>query len=281
MLPCSKVNSIKCLIENLQRQLDVLVTELKPQSMAGSDPSALPLPSYAFGTESSEPLREPTSLPNFDTNQSRRSMSRFHGSSSSEYCLNLAQAKLCQVQDLDGSHNHETTPSLNNGVTADGELNIDSEDNDPCVFRQLEVVTSNDTTAQLPRLLSKSEALRLLHVYQGVVGDLHPIVGVEYLMEQVETLYTIHDIELSSRKSNALKIDDDDIYILNVVCSIALTAETTGRSVIGRALYHSVQGKIQTKMIYRETNTPSVVLLLLAVRSNIITIIYFTSIKYV
>jgi hypothetical protein len=93
-----------------------------------------------------------------------------------------------------------------------------------------------------------------LRVYQEVVGELHPIVDIECLMEQVDILYAARDIGLSLRRSNALQIDDNDIHILNIVCTIALTAETTGQSIIGRALYQSAQGKIQMRMICRETN---------------------------
>lgn len=133
----------------------------------------------------------------------------------------------------------------------------------------------------MPRLLSKSETLRFLHVYQEAIGEMHPIVDTECLMEQVEILYAVRDIEPSSRRSSVSQKDDDDIHTLNIVCSIALTAETTWKSIVGRALYQSLQGRIQMKMISRETNSRSVVLLLLAVRSNILVIAYFSSIKYV
>jgi hypothetical protein len=108
MVACSKVNSIKDQIENLQRQLDEFVKDLKPQSIDSSEQSALPSPlrpqRHAFEAKSSPaPLREPTYLTNFNINKPKYPTPRFYESSSSEYSLNLAQTKLCKTQGLDDS----------------------------------------------------------------------------------------------------------------------------------------------------------------------------------
>lgn len=113
MVTCSKVNSIRGQIENLQSQLDELVMSLKPQSMDSFDRYALPSPSqhqrHAFEAKfSPAPRKESSDLTSCNVNEPKRSMPRFYGSSSSEYSLNLAQTKLGQTQDLDDSPICET-----------------------------------------------------------------------------------------------------------------------------------------------------------------------------
>lgn len=117
---------------------------------------------------------------------------------------------------------YETIPGLDGETNTDDELCVNPEALD--IFRQPRDTPYN-TTTQVPRLLSKSETLRLLHVYQEAIGEMHPIVDTECLIEQVEILYAVRDIEPSSRRSNVSQKDDDDIHTLNIVCSIALTAD--------------------------------------------------------
>jgi hypothetical protein len=124
-----------------------------------------------------------------------------------------------------------------------------------------------DTPCTVPvhRLLSKADTFRLLQVYQEVIGNFYPILDLQSLGEEAGRLHDYGGIDLGLRRGNSSHVDNDSMLLLNLVCSIALTAETTGISKIAQVFYESAQSAIQTNITARKLQIRDVVLVLLAV----------------
>lgn len=181
------------------------------------------------------------------------------------------------MQNLDSSPNtapqHEAIPIPDQELSSDEGHSLLLETEDPRISRQFQEILFHSTTPQLASLLSKTETLRLLSVYPEIVGNLHPIMDIDCLVEQVERLYTAQDSELDASRGNIMQMDRDDIDILSIIYTIALIGETNGQSRMGQLLYQTVEDNLQTKITGPETNTQSVVLQILAVRFHILFVV--------
>lgn len=116
------------------------------------------------------------------------------------------------------------------------------------------------------RKIGKNRALKLINVYQEVIGHLHPVVDIEQQKSQLNTIYALLESAPEGRNTYP-EIEQDSLDITKMVLSIALLAQTTGQSEIASALYNTVQSRIQDAMTSDTKNIQSVVLTLLAVRS--------------
>ncbi|KAJ4856772.1 fungal specific transcription factor domain-containing protein [Trichoderma breve] len=177
----------------------------------------------------------------------RRNLSdlQFHGPSSSEYGLNIAQ----------------NSSGIDEMTTVTEELNNNDSWGGGDVFHE---PLDAPCTVPVHRLLSKADTFRLLHVYQEVIGNFYPILNLQSLGEEAEKPHDCGGIDLGLRRGNSSHVDSDSILVLNLVCSIALTAETTGRSKIAQVFYESAQSAIQTNVTARKLQIRDVVLVLLA-----------------
>ncbi|KAL6885694.1 hypothetical protein GGI43DRAFT_418918, partial [Trichoderma evansii] len=262
------VQSIQDSILSLQKLLDRIATRINHQ--ARNEPtqaSTLSPPQQEnriFETQSSFAThREPASFPEND--RIDHSNLRFHGSSSSDYSLNIAQILLRHKDGLDvsiGSASHQTASSFGAMTVTTADLYNNAAWGCGDVFHQ---PLATSCTVPVHRLLSKVDALRLLRVYQEVVGDLYPILDMQSLYRQLERLYVSGGVGLGLRRCNSSHVDDHHILVLNLVCSIALRAETAGTSKVAEVLYESVQSSIEKIVIRQKIQVRNVVLVLLAV----------------
>ncbi|KAK0760457.1 hypothetical protein N5P37_006651 [Trichoderma harzianum] len=88
--------------------------------------------------------------------------------------------------------------------------------------------------------------------------------NLQSLGEEAGRLHDYGGIDLGLRRGNSSHVDNDSMLLLNLVCSIALTAETTGISKIAQVFYESAQSAIQTNITARKLQIRDVVLVLLA-----------------
>lgn len=283
----SKGESISRVVLALQAQLDSLVThmelsnELHTSPVVAIDP-ALPRQSAAprqntvlEGSGSAiPPSRDaqinanPTSTSDAPTvavaNTSKPSTRRFYGPTSPDYSLNAATIKLRLAQAPPGGPTitEETNPSLEDDQTDDDERTlIQDESHGSAVQERLAKTRLRQCLAQLPWLIARNDALRLLNVYHNVIGRLHPILDPKRLVEQAEACYVFH----SKPTSDASILHEDTILILYLALSIALAAEPASQSHVGKTLYKGVEHLIKLKLASEVSSLDHVLIALLAV----------------
>ncbi|SCV30702.1 uncharacterized protein FFB14_03183 [Fusarium fujikuroi] len=101
--------------------------------------------------------------------------------------------------------------------------------------------------------IDKQEALRLCHVYEEEVGNSYPFLTLSSLVDSAHKLYDA--MEAGSRSGFAFAslpgpplITADEIDILRLALSSALTIETSGSSGLGNALFAKAQERISSKI---------------------------------
>lgn len=262
------MQSIQSSIKSLQKQLDNITAHINYQARNEASQAA-PRPLSQSERHVSEaqssfiPPLQATSLAEND--RINLSDLQFHGPSSSEYGLNIAQVMLRQSSGSDITitwSDHQNNSDIDEMTTVTEELNNNGSWGGGDVFHQ---PLDAPCTVPVHRLLSKADTFRLLHVYQEVIGNFYPILNLQSLGEEAERLHDCGGIDLGLRRGNSSHVDNDSILILNLVCSIALTAETTGISKIAQVFYESAQSAIQTNVTARKLQIRDVVLVLLAV----------------
>lgn len=258
------VQSIQNSIKSLQKQLDNITThinyQVRNETFQTTPRPLLQQQNRVLETESSF-------IPQLQAENDRINLSdlQFHGPSSSEYGLNIAQMILRHSNKPDISitkGNGQNSSGINETTTGTEELNNNDSWGGGDVFHQ---PLDAPCTVPVHRLLSEADVLRLLHIYQEVIGNLYPVLNLQSLSGEAERLYEFGGIDLGLRRADSSHVDNDAILVLNLVCSIALTAETTGTSKIAQVLYESAHGAIQTNVTARKLQIRDVVLVLLAV----------------
>ncbi|XEV01553.1 hypothetical protein FSHL1_006840 [Fusarium sambucinum] len=146
-------------------------------------------------------------------------------------------------------------------LRAQGSRAGDSESSDPA--NQSETIlhgpseaqeswTFNNSTIDPLWLMDKQEALRLCHVYEEEIGTSYPFLALSGLVENANKLYDA--MEAGSRSGFAFAslpgppiITADEIDILRLALSTALTIETSSSSGLGSALFAKAQERISRK----------------------------------
>lgn len=200
----------------------------------------------------------------------------FCGATSSEYTFNMAEQNIVQqhihpIQPSEMPPNSMPTPKHSPYFT---ERQTTHDDSNSSIENHQSIQTSQassacfceDCTRSL-RMLVKDEALRLVDIYEEVVGNLHPFFNQKRFKSQVEAVYTA--IESNQPEiERQYNVDSDTMDIIKVALAIPLLALGIGNSDIGTSLYASVQDKVQNAVFSPIKNVKKIVLLLLAVRPS-------------
>ncbi|KAK6224409.1 fungal specific transcription factor domain-containing protein [Colletotrichum tabaci] len=121
-------------------------------------------------------------------------------------------------------------------------------------------------------LINEEEAVRLCNVYEEEIGIQYPFLDIQRLIAQVRGLY--HAMSSGSRLGFAFAaipgptiIDPQDLGLVKMVLSAALTVEAGGSSQLGKSLFLDVR-KSSNDKLWEAANTKSTMLfILLAVYS--------------
>jgi hypothetical protein len=149
----------------------------------------------------------------------------FFGPTCPDYSLNMAQLRLRQGGFSKISQENPNLASTDYGSSEDeeprgGSATVDAE-------RLRLAAASNQGVRQrlvdFRNLFALQEAIPLLYAYQEVVGEYHPILAIDQLVQQVEGWYSCAAPEMSSSVDPS---DENTLVIINIVLSIALYAES-------------------------------------------------------
>lgn len=207
----------------------------------------------------------------------------FCGATSTEYTLNMVERNIVAQRisaDQNNKMPHSPIPATKHSLYF-AEKQPRHDDVSSSVENQQTNKASQASSACLCedctralRMLTKEEALRLVEIYEEVVGHLHPFFNQEWFRLQVEAAYTAiesHEAEVAHQ----CKVDSDTLDNIKVALAIPLLALGIGSSDIGTSLYASVQDKVHSAVFAPIKSVKKIVLLLLAVRLQFQTAVHF------
>lgn len=256
----------------MQRQIDMLVNlrTLQHSDFGQDDHGASESLSqgmtHARTTKSSHKHQTPSeSTP-------EKNIDVFCGATSSEYTFNMAERNIVEQHINPTQYNempHNPTPASKHSPYFASKQS--HNDNNSSLGDKQSMKTSPASSACLCedctrplRLLTRDEALRLVDLYEEVVGHLHPLFNQKRFKSQVEAVYT--GIESHHAKiEHQSKIDSDTLDNIKVALAIPLLALGIGNGDIGTSLYANVQEKVQNAVFAPIKSVKKIVLLLLAV----------------
>ncbi|KAL6790922.1 hypothetical protein J3E68DRAFT_81718 [Trichoderma sp. SZMC 28012] len=254
----SEIGRLARLVENMQSQINVLIELNKgPNNGQGGHPSSI------LDTKPSTPSScsvRSCSDSSCEQDSARHASPRYWGATSSDYTLNVVRFCIRPVKfQLGYTCRHRKIACYSPDPTPDSYEGVE----EPSESRQrMSACFCSDCTRCLHKI-GKNRALKLIDVYQEVIGHLHPVVDIEQQKSQLNTIYALLESAQEARNTYP-EIEQDSLDITKIVLSIALLAQTTGQSGIASALYNSVQNRIQDAMTSDTKNIQSVVLTLLA-----------------
>lgn len=121
---------------------------------------------------------------------------------------------------------------------------------------------------QFRSLFDSQEAMRLLSVYQEVIGDFHPVIDINGLMAQAQRWYAEDNSPWSLSPEGGGTSVDQDLVILNLALAIALRAESTSSvSEVERYITENCQGAANARITAPVSSVKQVTIALLSVRS--------------
>ncbi|RFU30938.1 hypothetical protein B7463_g5421, partial [Scytalidium lignicola] len=172
------------------------------------------------------------------------SLPDFNGPTSSDFSFSIARMILEQGRD------GPTEPESRNTEIAGSITTLEEED----------YQTPEDHSMMINigplHTINSSEALRLIDVYNEVVGILHPIVDIELMKRQAEAF-------CSSSSQVEFSTEDDDINQLKMVIAIALLAEGGGYNSIAVQIHESLHLVVSEQILSNKFTLQGHVLLLL------------------
>lgn len=199
---------------------------------------------------------------------------RFCGPTSPDYSLNVAQIRLYQGDFGDRSDGRRLRlPSIDDNQSDDDEsLDGDEIETTSGIVsgRSLEKLTG------FRRLLSKSDAIRLIQTYREVFHSFHPILDISSISQQVEAWYDYPcrdsgSLPNRSGQSNpsdsnpAPSMEEFTLLSINLVLAIALCVEPSSNVDVSKAIYAYCREAIHRTTICPAPDIGNAVIALLVV----------------
>lgn len=102
--------------------------------------------------------------------------------------------------------------------------------------------------------ISKDEAIRLCRVYEEEMGLMYPLINMEKLLSQVDSLFKFTEAAARSGLMNPFKagpdkLENSDILILKMVLASSLVVEGDGQSDLAKELYESCREGFEARML--------------------------------
>ncbi|CAH0036149.1 unnamed protein product [Clonostachys rhizophaga] len=192
----------------------------------------------------------------------------FVGPTSPDYSLNVAQIKLSgpslQHQQPRLAFIHQDTVDQQDPPSEEDALH---PTDDVDVFDTSSAHSDKDHAKllQFRSVIGLQETLRLLHVYQEVIGELHPIVDIDELASQAPSCYEESDSGICDLFNRGpCEVSEEQLLILNLILAIALRADSnTASHHTGILLRQSFQDIVNAKLATPAYSLNHVIIILL------------------
>lgn len=121
-------------------------------------------------------------------------------------------------------------------------------------------------------LIEHSEVVRLLRVYEEEIGIMYPVVDIDKVLKQANSLYKFISASLRTGFGHpglpgSDTFDDEETTVLKMVLAITLTVEGHGRSDLGQRFFDAAKPATDLKLV-TALDIKSVVLTVLTVRAT-------------
>ncbi|KAM3414779.1 hypothetical protein BST61_g9930 [Cercospora zeina] len=190
---------------------------------------------------------------------------RFFGHMSPDYSFHMARNKL--LRDNGGSRDRNASMSIP-GIdqTLASDLDRLQTGLRSSTVAGLSFPTFN-SLVEVPLRMTLAEALRLLDVYDQVVGQRNPFVELAVLKEQTTRWYEwgAEVVDKIDGTPRPCPLDENDSLILLLAISIAVAAEVSStRAETCEQIYTRVEESIKTKLVSPVTNMRDIIIILLS-----------------
>ncbi|KAH6968122.1 hypothetical protein DER45DRAFT_638427 [Fusarium avenaceum] len=195
----------------------------------------------------------------------------FYGPTSPDFSLNFAQIRVRQTCSSSDAVYHKqlqlasigTEPAVVDAMSDEGEVG------DPLTPALVGGHGYPRSLMGFRSLINYKEALRLLALYQDIVGDFHPFVNLDRLVAKTRAWY------LGSTETPRLGQDtgsggstklslEEDLLTYNLVLSIALHADTESRnSGVEAIIWKTCRAAVNNQLISQTTGMQHVIIVLL------------------
>jgi hypothetical protein len=272
----SEIERLTGLVENMQKQIDMLVSISTLPNNVPQQSDYTASESLSQGMTHARTAKSIHKHQSLDYSTPEKDITVFCGATSSEYTFNMAERNIAEQHINPARHQEMPRNSMPTSKHSPyfAEKQTTHDDGSSSIQNQQSIKTSQASSACLCenctrslRMLTKDEALRLVDIYEEVVGSLHPFFNEERFKSQVEAVYTAIESNQAQIESQ-WKIDSDTMDNIKVALAVPLLALGIGNSDIGTSLYASVQDKVQNAVFSPIKSVKKIVLLLLAVRPS-------------
>ncbi|KAM0245911.1 hypothetical protein ACHAP5_005061 [Fusarium lateritium] len=246
------------MLSNLQSQLNNLASQVQSSNQGQANP---PLQTINLGSgnpQSPIPVVDKNAEDINDDLSSTAKSSRtaasqiFYGPTCPEYALNVGQLKL-RRNSYPGLPLQQRQLQLASIHEDDASEETDANDGQDTQFSPSPRTIDKGDPAMLltfRSIMGLQETIKLLYIYQEVVGELHPVVDIDALIVQTQSWYAdagagVWDVMAASTGATSYEM----LLILNLCLAIALRADSRpNNSTTERLLVDSFQDAVNGKL---------------------------------
>lgn len=245
------------MLANLQSQLNNLASQVQSSNQEQVNPRQIVIPEIVQPQNAAPATDQSAEDINDDlssTAQSSRTAASqtFYGPTCPEYALNVGQLKLRRnsYHSLPLHQRQLQLASIHEDDASDG---ADANDGQDTQFSPSPRTIEKGDPAMLltfRSIMGLQEAIKLLYIYQEVVGELHPVVDIDALIVQTQSWYAdagagVWDVMAASTGATSYEM----LLIINLCLAIALSADSRpSNSNTERLLVDSFQGAVNGKL---------------------------------
>ncbi len=237
----SEYRAMNAHIHSLQEQVNHLYASL--EALRNGQP--FPIPNQGYDLHNIHPaLTQPDPYRNnIPPSHPPENHPRFQGPTSTAFSFDVARSSL-QTMGITASEANEG--SLN-------EEEVHSNSSPHQARAPLAPMTIHSSKDPLWKI-SKDEAVRLCRVYEEEMGLMYPLLNMEKILGQVDSLYKFTEAAARTGLMNPFKpgpdaIGNPDIWILKMVLASSLIVEGDGQSVMARELYESCREAFEARLV--------------------------------
>ena len=179
-----------------------------------------------------------------------KALPQFHGPTSTVYGLDVAKSSL-------------QTMGITQNTVDEGLMSRESRGASPVM-----PLLAHPTKDPL-WLVDHAEVVRLLRVYEEEIGIMYPVVDIDKVLKQANSLYKFIGASLRTgfgqpSLPGADTFDDEETTVLKMILAITLTVEGHGRSELGQRFFDAAKPATDLKLV-TALDVKSVVLTVLTV----------------